>query len=58
MEMNLPFLLDDLSALSVSPSYYSSDAEMEVDIESASATRDDTEDSDIEVIACYRQVPI
>ena len=58
MEMNLPFLLDDLSALPVSPSYYSSDEEMEVDIESVSATRDDTKDSDIEVIACYRQVPI
>ena len=58
MEMNLPFLLDNLSALPVSPSYYSSDGEMEVDIESVSATRDDNEDSDIEVIACYRQVPI
>ena len=58
MEMNLPFILDDLSVLPVSPSYYSSDEEMDVDIQSVSATRDDTEDSDIEVIACYRQVPI
>ena len=58
MEMNLPFILDDLSVLPVSPSYYSSDEEMDVGIQSVSATRDDTEDSDIEVIACYRQVPI
>ena len=56
--MNLPFILDDLSVLPVTPSYYSSDEEMDVDIQSVSATRDDTEDSDIEVIACYRQVPI
>ena len=58
MEMNLPFHLDDLSALPVSPSYYSSDEEMDVDIQSVSANRDGSEDSDIEVIACYRQVPI
>ena len=58
METNLPFLLDDLSALPVSPSYYSSDEDMDVDIQSVSATRDDSEDSDIEVIACYRQIPI
>ena len=31
---------------------------MDVDFQSVSATRDDTEDSDIEVIACYRQVLI
>ena len=58
METNLPFLLDDLSALPVSPSYYSSDEDMDVDIQSVSATQDDSEDSDIEVIACYRQIPI
>ena len=58
MEMNLLFHLDDLSALPVSPSYYSSDEEMDVDIQSVSANRDGSEDSDIEVIACYRQVPI
>ena len=58
MEMNLPFHLDDLSAFPVSPSYYSSDEEMDVDIQSVNATRDESEDSDIEVIACYRQVQI
>ena len=58
MEMNLPFHLDDLSALPVSPSYYSPDEEMDVDIQSVSANRDESEDSDIEVIACCRQVPI
>ena len=58
MEMNLPFHLDDLSALPVNPSYYSSDEEMDVGTQSVSATRDNFEDSDIEVIACYRQVPI
>ena len=31
---------------------------MDVDIQSVSANRDESEDSDIEVIACYRQVPI
>ena len=56
--MNLPFHLDDLSVLPVSLSYYSSDEEMDVDTQSVGATRDDSEDSDIEVIACYRQVPI
>ena len=58
MEMNLPFHIDDLSALPVSRSYYFSDEEMDVDTQSVSATRDDSKDSDIKVIACYRQVPI
>ena len=58
MEMNLPFHLDDISALPVSPRYYSSDEELDVDIQSVSANRDESEESDIEVIACYRQVQI
>ena len=53
--MNLPFYLDDLSALPVSPSHYSSDEEMDVDTQLVTATKDDSEDSDIGMIACYRQ---
>ena len=58
MEMNLQFHLDDLSAPPESPSYYSSDEEMEVDVQSVEALGSSSNDSDIDVIACYRHKPI
>ena len=57
MEMNLQFNLEDLTTSAISPSYLSSDEDMEVDIESVEATGEPSDDSDIEVIACYRHVP-
>ena len=58
MEMKLQFNLEDLTTLAISPSYLSSDEDMEVDIESVDATGEPSDDSDIEVIACYRHVPV
>ena len=51
--MSLPFNLDDLHAPLVSPSYLSSDDPMEIDSISAAGS----DDSDIQVIACYREQP-
>ena len=58
MEMNLQFAIDELTNSPVSPSYFSSVEEMEVDAQSVDAEIDSSEDSDIEVIACYRQLPV
>ena len=58
MEMNLQFSIDDLVNPPVSPSYFSSGEEMDVDIQSVEATASTSDDSDIEVIACYRQLPV
>ena len=58
MEMNLQFPIDDLVNPPVSPSYFSSGEEMDVDIQSVEATVSSSDDSDIEVIACYRQLPV
>ena len=58
MEMYLQFSIDELIAPSVSPSYISSVEEMEVDAQSVEAAVSSSDDSDIEVIACYRQLPI
>ena len=51
--VSLTFNLDDLRALLVSPSYFSSDDPMEIDSISAAGS----DDSDIQVIACYREQP-
>ena len=58
MEMKLQFSIDELSASPVSPSYFSSVEEMEVDAQSVEAAVRSSDDSDIEVIARYRQLPI
>ena len=58
MEMNLQFSIDDLVKPPVSPSYFSSGEEMDVDIQSVETTASTSDDSDIEVIACYRQLPV
>ena len=58
MEMNLQFSIDDLVNPPVSPSYFSSGEEMDVDIQSVEATVSSSDDSNIEVIACYRQLPV
>ena len=57
MEMNIQFPMDDLVNPPVSPSYFSSGEEKDVDIQSVDATISTSDDSDIEVIACYRQLP-
>ena len=51
--MSLTFNLDDLRAPLVSPSYFSSDDPMEIDSISAAGS----DDSDIQVIPCYREQP-
>ena len=51
--MSLTFNLDDLRAPFVSPSYFSSDDPMEIDSISPAGS----DDSDIRVIACYREQP-
>ena len=60
--METQFTIDELANSLVSPAYFSSEEEedMEVDILSVSAqgTERHSDDSDIEVIACYRHVPI
>ena len=56
--MNLQVALDDLTAPAISPSYFSSEEDMDVDVLSVDATGYVSDDSDIEVIACYRQIPI
>ena len=58
MEMNIQFSIDDLVNPPVSPSYFSSGEEMDVEIQSVEATVSSSDDSDIEVIACYRQLPV
>ena len=52
MEMNLQFSIDDLVAPPVSPSYFSSVEEVDVDAQSVEAAASTSDDSDIEVIAC------
>ena len=58
MEMNLQFSIDDLVAPKVSPSYFSSVEEMNLDSQSVEAGASFSDDSDIEIIACHRQLPI
>ena len=58
MGMNLQFSIGDLFAPQVSPSYFSSEEERNVDAQSAEAAASTSDDSDIEVIACYRQLPV
>ena len=59
--MGTQFTIDELANSLVSPAYFSEEEEdMDVDILSVSAqgTERHSDDSDIEVIACYRHVPI
>ena len=56
--MNLQFSLDNLTTPAISLSYFSSDEEMDLDGQSVVATGHVSDDSDIEVMTCYRQVPI
>ena len=58
MEMNLQFSIDELIASPASPSYFSSVEEMEVDAQSVEAEVHSSDDSDIGVIAYYRQLPV
>ena len=57
-EMSLQFSVDELIQPLVSLSYLSSDDEMEVDCPLSQTEVDPNDDSDIEVIACYREAPI
>ena len=56
--MNLQFSIDDLVAPPISPSYFSAKEEMDVEVQSVEATAITSDDSDIDVIACYRQLPV
>ena len=58
MEKNLQFSIVDLVAAPVSPSYFSSVDELVVDVQSVEAAASGSGESDVEVIACYRQVPL
>ena len=58
MEMNLQFSIGDLVKPPVSPSYFSFGEEMDVVVHSVEATASTSDGSDIEVIACYRQLPV
>ena len=56
--MNLQFSIDDLVAPPVSPSYFSSVDDMDVDAQSVEAAASSSDDSDFQVVACYRQLSI
>ena len=56
--MPLQFSVDEMIQSLVSLSYPSSDDEMEVDCPLTETEGDQTEDSDIDVIACYREAPV
>ena len=56
--MSLQFSVDEVIQPLVSLSYLSSDNEMKVDCPLTETEEDQTEDSDIEVIACYREAPV
>ena len=58
MEMNLQFSIDDLVVPPSSPSYFSYVEDIDVDAQAVEAAASSSDDSDIEVISCYRQVPI
>ena len=57
MVMILQLSIDELIASPVSPNSFSSVEEMEVDAQSVEAAVSSSDDSDIEVIACYRHLP-
>ena len=57
-EMNFYFSLDNLSPILVSPSYFSSDENLEIGSFSVAGSDQANVDSDMEVIACYREIPI
>ena len=56
--MSLQFSVDELIQPLVSLSYLSSDDEMEVDCPLSETGENPIRDSDIEVIACYREAPV
>ena len=58
--MEKQFALDEMTTSLVNPVYASSEdeEEMEVDLLSVSGSGRHSDDSDIEVIACYRHVPV
>ena len=60
--MGTQFTIDELANSLVSPAYFSSEEEEDMDVDilsvSAQGTERHSDDSDIEVIACYRHVPI
>ena len=62
IKMEMQFAFDEMTTSLVRPAYFSSeeDKEMDVDILSVSVegTGCHSDDNDIEVIACYRHVPI
>ena len=55
LELALQFTVDDLFQSIVSLSYFSLDEEMEVDDPSQTFIGDGNQDSDIEVLTCYRE---
>ena len=57
-DMSLQFSVDELIQPLVSLSYLSSDVEMEVGSPYTGPEEDQAADSDIEVIACYREAPV
>ena len=60
--MEMQFTFDEMTTSLVSPAYFSSEEEEEMDVGLLSVSVEGTgrhsDDSDIEVIACYRQVPV
>ena len=57
-EMNFYFSLDDLFPTLVSTSYFSSDENLKIGSFSVAGSDQANVDSDIEVIACYREIPV
>ena len=55
-EMSLLFSLDDLSRPFVSPGYFSSEKDMDVDVGSSAGS--DCSSHNIQVLACYRNLPV
>ena len=58
--MSLQFNVEEFIRPLVSDTYNSSDEDMEIDVVSVhdDLTQDDAADSDIEIIACYREAPV
>ena len=62
LKMEMQFTFDEMTNFLVSPAYFSSEEEEEMDVYFLSVSVEGTgrhsDDSDIEVIACYRPVPV
>ena len=62
LDMEMQFTFDEMTTSLVSPAYFSSEEEEEMDVDLLSVSVEGTgrhsDDSEIEVIACYRHVPV